>query len=334
MALSTNNAKKLSIHLKKKESDSSICSHTQPIDENDVPRASSSHSRTNAVTPAGSVVPICYKKFKGRSNRSAYQTSRLRKKFLETALSYMNIPYARRYHPTPTLGAGEGDKWGVEDGSPDPHYDAPLYLDCCGLVRKVLRDLKDDFGFKIGGGNQGYQIDTLPIVLREEDMQPGDLVFTEAPMYDLKRFKNHTHNITHVEIWMGDGKKTLGARWGKRWVEVHDSYEFTSKNYGPNKYHFRSINTWLRGDCKSFCTIHDHAPNFFPVRHTKKSLEAATAARSSRHLRASSYCDGVYTDVTEPPEARPATSVGGSSHKQRHIGKLHDLGRARIASAV
>ena len=51
----------------------------------------------------------------------------------------------------------------------------------------------------------------------------------------LPRGKGQRHNITHVEIWLGDGRKTLGARWGKRWVEIHDSYEFTSKKYGPNK---------------------------------------------------------------------------------------------------
>ena len=48
----------------------------------------------------------------------------------------------------------------------------------------------------------------------------------------------------------GDGDKTLGARWAKGVVEVHDSYTFTSKKYGPNKYYFRSIETWLDGICK------------------------------------------------------------------------------------
>jgi len=39
-----------------------------------------------------------------------------------------------------------------------PYHNAPLFLDCCGLVRRVLLDLKDDFGFKVGGGNQAYQV--------------------------------------------------------------------------------------------------------------------------------------------------------------------------------
>lgn len=59
-----------------------------------------------------------------------------------------------------------------------PEYHSKLFLDCCGLVRKVMRDLEDDFGFRIGGGNQAYHFDTLPgEVKRLEDVKPGDLVF-------------------------------------------------------------------------------------------------------------------------------------------------------------
>ena len=35
----------------------------------------------------------------------------------------------------------------------------------------------------------------------------------------------HKHDMTHVEVWMGDGKKTLGARWARGVVEIHDTYE-------------------------------------------------------------------------------------------------------------
>ena len=37
-------------------------------------------------------------------------------------------------------------------------FNAPLFLDCCGLIRKVLRDLKEDFGFEIGPWNQAYMV--------------------------------------------------------------------------------------------------------------------------------------------------------------------------------
>ena len=63
----------------------------------------------------------------------------------------------------------------------DTEYHSPIFLDCCGLVRRVMRDLRHDFGFRLGPWNQSYMFDTLPInVAREEDMKPGDLVFISA----------------------------------------------------------------------------------------------------------------------------------------------------------
>ena len=55
---------------------------------------------------------------------------RLRAKFLETVKKYFGVPYAKRYW-----------KPGEE------HYDAPLFLDCCALVRQAVYDLRDEFGF-------------------------------------------------------------------------------------------------------------------------------------------------------------------------------------------
>mmetsp|Transcript_37034 Transcript_37034/g.35756 ORF Transcript_37034/g.35756 Transcript_37034/m.35756 type:complete len:93 (-) Transcript_37034:1778-2056(-) len=43
---------------------------------------------------------------------------RLREKFLETAKKYFGVPYAQRY-------------WQPEE----VHYNAPIFLDCCALVR-------------------------------------------------------------------------------------------------------------------------------------------------------------------------------------------------------
>ena len=76
----------------------------------------------------------------------------------------------------------------------------------------------------------------------------------------LHKFKNHSvcvctakqqrHNMVHVEIWLGEGHTCLGARWQKRFVEVHDSYQFVSKSYHSMTYHFKSIDTWLKGICE------------------------------------------------------------------------------------
>jgi len=78
--------------------------------------------------------------------------------------------------------------------SPDTS-EAPLYLDCCGLVRKVLWDLQSEFGFLIGRWNQAYQMDTLPIVLEEKDLQPGDLIFYEGK-YLSSHSKPQKHDIS------------------------------------------------------------------------------------------------------------------------------------------
>ena len=121
-------------------------------------------------------------------------------------------------------------------------------------------------------------------------MKPGDLVFISATYYNPKGAyiklmqinvrlsscyflaKKQRHDIVHVEIWVGDGEKTLGARWQKgvyehsmlrlssqlilctlfNRVEIHDSYKFVSKSYHSMKFHFRSIDTWLAGECQRF----------------------------------------------------------------------------------
>ena len=69
----------------------------------------------------------------------------------------------------------------------DAEYHSPLFLDCCGLLRRVLRDLRHDFGFRVGPWNQSYLFDTLPITVEHEaDMKPGDLVFVSATYHNTK----------------------------------------------------------------------------------------------------------------------------------------------------
>lgn len=118
----------------------------------------------------------------------------LRAKFIETAKRYIGVPYGLKYKK--------------ED---DPI--APLYLDCCGLVRQVLLDLQDDFGFVIGKWNQAYQLDTLPGVLSEEELRPGDLIFYEGK-YVSERSKKQKHNSVHVEIFLGGetGKSLINTQ--------------------------------------------------------------------------------------------------------------------------
>ncbi|KAJ8321100.1 hypothetical protein KUTeg_002687 [Tegillarca granosa] len=178
------------------------------------------------------------KELRKRHRSDPGHADRLRQKFVNQAKKYFGVPYARKYWPPESL-----------------EYKSPLFLDCCALVRQVVRDLEDDFGFRIGPWNQAYMFDTLPNKIEHErDMKPGDLVFMSGVYHKKKR--QQKHHMTHVEIWAGDGNKTIGARWNNGKVQVFDSYRFEAKSFHSTEYHFRSIDTWLHGTCKSFCPQH------------------------------------------------------------------------------
>lgn len=87
----------------------------------------------------------------------------LRNKFVEKALSYLGVPYGKRYL--------------TED---NPRYHSSIFLDCCGLIRQCVNDLKEDFGFMLGRWNQAYQFDILPDEIPFEKMKRGDLIFYTA----------------------------------------------------------------------------------------------------------------------------------------------------------
>ena len=94
------------------------------------------------------------------------QLKKLRQKFIQYTLDYVGVPYKREY-------------------SVYNYY--PIYLDWWGLIRRVWLDLAPELGFTIGPWNQGYQIDTCPIVLKKEEMIPGDLIFYSATYYDKEK---------------------------------------------------------------------------------------------------------------------------------------------------
>ncbi|XP_055863452.1 uncharacterized protein LOC106062948 isoform X2 [Biomphalaria glabrata] len=162
----------------------------------------------------------------------------LRAQVIERAKSYIGVPYGRKY-------------W-----SPDsPEYKSPFFLDCCGLVRRVIRDLQNELGFRLGPGNQAYMYDTLPNTLCADQMKPGDLVFMTG-IYINPKSKKQYHNMVHVEIWLGDGQKTIGSRWNSGKVDIFDSYKFQPKSFHSEEYIFKSVDTWLMGECHSFCPEH------------------------------------------------------------------------------
>lgn len=173
----------------------------------------------------------------------------LRKKFIDRAISYLGIPYSKKY---------------LSEGN--PLFSSSIFLDCCGLVRQCVNDLSEDLGFMLGGGNQAYQFDTLPDIVSFNDIREGDLIFYEAIYYPEKRLKEQPHNIVHVEIFLGNKfypERTIASRDKFGVVEYNDTYKFTSENYYDIKYHFRSIDPWLKGIHKSYCQDHKWDSNIF-----------------------------------------------------------------------
>lgn len=64
--------------------------------------------------------------------------------------------------------------------------------------------------------------------------------------------------MVHVEVFTGGetGEQSIGARWQRGAVKYFDSYKFESKSYHSIKFHYKSIDTWLDGICKSHCDVH------------------------------------------------------------------------------
>ena len=143
---------------------------------------------------------LAAKKKEDRENPENMQ--KLRQKFLAAAKSLIGIPYGKKY---------------LEK---HPDYDGDLFLDCCGLVRHAVNLLKDDFGFSLCRWNQAYQYDILPEEISFEEMQPGDLIFYSGIFYPDKNMRPQIHNMTHVEIYLGEGEKTIGSRESDGTVEI------------------------------------------------------------------------------------------------------------------
>ena len=64
--------------------------------------------------------------------------------------------------------------------------------------------------------------------------------------------------MVHIEVFLGGktGEMTIGSRTGRGTVSYHDSYKFVGKRYHSIVWHYKSLDTWLEGICKSWCPEH------------------------------------------------------------------------------
>ena len=163
----------------------------------------------------------------------------LRERFVALAHHYVGVPYSQRYWPKDSA-----------------EYNSPFFLDCCGLVRQILRDMAGDLKFRIGPWNQAYLFDMLPQKqLKLEEMKPGDLVFYQAKFTHPEKAKKQKHDMVHIEVFVGGetGRATIGSRIKQAKVSHHSDYAFQSKYYTVYNHYFRSIDKWLDGVLENSC---------------------------------------------------------------------------------
>jgi len=182
---------------------------------------------------------------------------------IDQALSYIGTPYmhSASKHITADMPWFKELSKRLKAAAPVPgvHERANLELDCSAFIRQCVVDLQQHFGFVMGGWNQAYQFDTLPIkVATVQELEPGDLIFISGVYFDEKR-KRKPHDMTHVEMYFPCGPRmceTIGSRHKRGCVQVHSDFRFESQTYHSMQYHFRKIDTWLEGICQSICSEH------------------------------------------------------------------------------
>lgn len=107
--------------------------------------------------------------------------------------------------------------------------------------------------------------------------------------------------MVHVEIFTGGetGEQSIGARWQKGVVQYFDSYKFNSTSYHSIEFHYRSIDTWLEGVCKSFCEEHEWRSSKMQWQPGKTSIFASDAEYDEADLDAPVFDEA---DLTPMPQ--------------------------------
>ena len=116
--------------------------------------------------------------------------------------------------------------------------------------------------------------------LKFEELRPGDLIFYSGKQHNPKVIVKH--NMMHVEVFLGGktGEKAIGSRPSLGQISYHDSYKIFPKRYTDVEYHFKSLDTWLNGICKSWCPEHNwRTPKFQIIEGNNKPLIAKYLCR-------------------------------------------------------
>jgi hypothetical protein len=101
--------------------------------------------------------------------------------------------------------------------------------------------------------------------------------------------------MVHVEIYTGGetGEQSIGARWQKGEVQYFDSFRFNSTAYHTMVYHFKSIDTWLEGICKSHCDQHSWSSANMQWAPSKTSIFSVEDTYDEADMNAPDADDGM-----------------------------------------
>merc|ERR1712117_138719 len=115
--------------------------------------------------------------------------------------------------------------------------------------------------------------------------------------------------MKHVEIWLGKGQKTIGSRWQRGTVSIFDSYRFESKTYHNMEYHFKSIDTWLKGFCRSVCPDHPWRLKR-PIEITEKSIFSSGNKKKSKTKEELSVTGKSLQKQNQKPSGKKTNKIG------------------------
>ena len=59
--------------------------------------------------------------------------------------------------------------------------------------------------------------------------------------------------MVHIEVYLG-GTRSIGSRTQINHVAYHDDFKFATTSYHSINYHYKSLDTWLEGICRSWCS--------------------------------------------------------------------------------
>lgn len=102
-------------------------------------------------------------------------------------------------------------------------------------------------------------------------------------------------------------------------VQYHDSYKFNAKSYHSMQYHFKSIDTWLMGNCRSHCQEHSWKRSKYQP--GKKSIFAEDQANETQDQDAEQEDEEIDSQVNDDEKKLPP-SLSVRSRKDNRCDSL------------